>query len=86
MLALSYRNVDTILMLFYFLLSRVALQDVSSDEDEFSDHESNDAGNRDDANDDSDARSSVGNLEPIVTQQLHEPQEEATVCPPVNLH
>ena len=62
------------------------MQDVSSDEDEFSDHESNNAGNRDDANDGSDARSSVGNLEPIVTQQLHEPQEEATVCPPATSH
>lgn len=41
------------------------MQDVSSDEDGFSNHESNDAGNGDDANDGSDARSGAGNLEPM---------------------
>lgn len=73
-------------MLFYFLLSRFALQDVSSDEDGFSDHESDDAGNGDDANDGSDVRSGAGNLAPMVSQQLHVPQEEATACPPGTPH
>ena len=66
-------------MLFYFLLSRFAFGDVNSDEDGFSDRESDDAGN--DGNG-SDARSGANNSEPVVTPQMHVPQEEATACPP----
>ena len=67
--------------MFYFLLSRFAFGDVNSDEDGFSDHESDDAGNDDNGNG-GDATSGANNSDPVVTPQSHVPQEVATTCPP----
>lgn len=67
--------------MFYFLLSRFAFGDVNSDEDGFSDHESDDAGNDDNGNG-GDATSGANNSDPVVTPQRHVPQEVATTCPP----
>lgn len=59
-------------MLFY-LLSRFALQEISSAEDIY--HESENAANNDDTYYGSDAQSGPTNSEEMVNQQVHIPQE-----------